>query len=189
MQVHRDIEGELVNRIVHHPEVRPWVLSDKQDLDFRMIANDPRVFLLVGEPAIGTIVFSQVVPGVYEAHAAVMPEGRGEWMTQLSEASIRYMFLSTNCIEILTRVMEGHVAAAALARQLDFVPRWSCPAFRFRGKDVPYTVWGLTMMDWFPSSNGGRKTVLEEMIQAGQVEKAKSWHARWALLSSNVVVH
>jgi hypothetical protein len=186
--IHRDPTGDTLNRIVNHPEVRPWLMSEDQELDFRLLANDPRIFLLVGDPPIGSIVFGQVVTGVYEAHAAVLPEGRGVWMTQLSEAAIRYMFTATDCIEILTRVLQGHVAAVALARYLGFVERWRCPAFRFRGRDVPYGVWGLTMMDWFPADDDGRKAALQEMYHAGQGEKAKSWYARWTHLSRNTMV-
>lgn len=188
MLIRRDIEGDTLNRIINHPEVRPWVMSEHQNLDFRILARDPRIFLLVGDPPIGSIVFGQVVTGVYEAHAAVLPQGRGEWMTELSEAAMRYMFMATDCIEILTRVLQGHVAAAALARRLGFVERWGCPEFPFRGRMVPYTVWGITMMDWFPDDEEGRKRAYSEMYHAGQAEKAKVWYARWAALSAKVVV-
>lgn len=187
MKIGRDTTGDLVNRIVAHPEVRPWVLADDQELDFRLLAKDPRVLMLVGEPPVGSIIFVRIVAGVYEAHAASLPQGRGHWMYEMSLDAIRYMFTSTDCIEILTRVMHNYPAAHALARQLEFTERWQCPAFRFRGKDVSYSVWGLTMMEWFPADADQRELILREMYHAGQEQKAKAWHARWAHLSRNVV--
>jgi len=187
MDIYLDRQGDLTNRIVHHPQVREWVMVENVDLDFRELAKDQRIFPIVGDPPIGAIVFGRVVTGVYEAHAAVLPQGRGEWMADLSEAAIRYMFTATDCIEILTRVMQGHIAALALAKKLEFVEHWRCPAFRFKGKDVPFSVWGLSMMDWFPSNDEERVAVLQEMWHAGQQEKAQVWHARWAQLSRNVV--
>jgi hypothetical protein len=187
MLIRRDTEGDTINAIVNHPEVRPWVLREDQNLDFRAIANDPRIFLLVGDPPLGSIIFSQIVTGVYEAHAAVLPQGRGEWTAELSQAAMHYMFTATDCVEILTRVLQGHVAAASLARHLGLIERWACEAFPFRGRMVPYTVWGITMMDWFPDDEEGRKRVFNEMYHAGQVEKAKVWYARWAALSQKLV--
>lgn len=186
MMIHRDLDGDMVNRIISHPEVRPWVLREDQDMDFRAIARDPRIYLLVGEPPVGSIIFAQVTMGVYEAHAAVLPQGRGNWTTDLAQSSIYYMFTATDCIEILTRVLEGHVGAAVLARQLGFRERWRCPAFQFRGKMVPYSVWGTTMMDWWPSNDPDRVRVYNAMYHAGQPEKAKAWHTRWAALSQKV---
>lgn len=151
--------------------------------DFRALAPDPRWHFLIGDPPCGTFICGRLLDGIYEAHAAVVPEGRGPWTVQFGEAAIRYMFTATDAIEILTRVPQGHLGSLTLVRRLGFVLRWTRPSCWFRGRDVPYSVWGLTLFDWWPSEDTAREATLEEMRCADQHEKMVAWHNRYAILS------
>jgi hypothetical protein len=184
MIIHRDTTGAAVNRIWNHPEVRPWIVNGPDhELDLRPAALDPRYWLLVGEPELGSFFCVRFDAGLYEAHAAVLPEGRGEWSLEFGRSAIRAMFTGTDCIEILTRVPQGHPACLALVRNLGFSPRWTRPSCNFRGRNVPCTVWSLTMQEWFPAEDEARKAALAEMCAAGWERKAQCWQKRWALLS------
>jgi hypothetical protein len=184
MLIRRDPEGLVCNAIFNHPEVRPWCISANDEvLDVRPMATDPRGVLMVGEPALGCFACLRVLDGVYEVHAAVLPEGRGEWCLDFGHSAVRHMFTTTDAIEIITRIPQGHIGTLALARRTGFIERWSRPHCRFRGKDVPYSVYSVTMMDWWPSDNAEREAVLAEMQQAGQTVKAQNWYYRWAFLS------
>jgi hypothetical protein len=184
MNLHRDTTGEEANRIVNHPDVRPSFTSvPDKELDFRPLANDPNTLILVGDPPLGTFVFYRIMPGVFEAHGASLPEGRGEWTDRFARHCLYFLFTGTDCIEILTRVPQGHLPTATLVRQLGFTWRWSRPATRFRGKNVPFAVWSLTMMDWFPHEDELRLEVLRDMKTNGPPRKAENWEQRWAFLS------
>jgi hypothetical protein len=184
MLIRRDTQGDTCNAIMNHPAVRPWMISANDEvLDVRPMAQDPRAILMVGEPALGCFACYRVMDGVYEVHAAVLPDGRGEWCLEFGHSAVRHMFTATDAIEIITRIPQGHIGTLALARHTGFVERWSRPHCRFRGKDVPYAVYSVTMMDWFPAGDAERETVLHEMRRAGQQAKAANWYLRWAFLS------
>jgi hypothetical protein len=184
MLIRRDTHGDICNAIINHASVRPWVMSANDDvLDVRALAADPRGVLMLGEPAYGCFACYRVLDGVYEVHAAVLPDGRGEWCLEFGQSAMRHMFTTTDAIEIITMIPQGHVGTLALAKRTGFKERWSRPHCRFRGKDVPYTVYSATMMDWFPADDAEREAVLEEMRQSGQQLKAHNWHYRWAFLS------
>ena len=60
-------------------------------LDLRPMAQDRlRSVLLVGEPAYGCFACYRVLDGVYEVHAAVLPEGRGEWALDFGLSAVRH---------------------------------------------------------------------------------------------------
>lgn len=194
MRIGRDTDGRAVNRIVNHAAVRPWMVGtpagdNGEPLDLAPLARDPRHRLLIGEPeAYGAFMCVQLLDGVYEAHAAVMPEGRGQWTLEFAEAALHHLFTATDAVEILTRVPQGHLASLTLVRRLGFACRWSRPSCRFRGRDVPYTVWSLVMQDWFPADDASRETVLQDMLRAGCSRKAAVWHNRFAFLSREALI-
>jgi hypothetical protein len=184
MLIRRDTTGDICNAIINHAAVRPGMISANDDvLDVRPLAHDPRGVLLIGEPAFGCFLCYRVLDGVYEVHAGVLPGGRGPWCLEFGLSSVRHMFTSTDAIEILTRIPQGHIGTVALAKRTGFRERWSRPHCRFRGQDVPYTVWSVVMQDWMPTEDAEREAVLEEMRRSGQELKAHNWQYRWAFLS------
>ena len=183
MMVRRDTEGDLTNAIVNHPQVLPTFTDSPVPIDMRPIAKDPHTIILVGAPPLGCFLFMQIVLGVYEAHGAVMPEGRGEWSRELAESCVRTIFTATDCIEIMTRIPQGHTGTLALVRHLGFEERWRRPEILFRGKKVPFSVWSLTMQQWFPSDEAEQRIVLRDMEEGGPPGKAANWRARWERLS------
>lgn len=184
MIIRRDPMGDICNAIVNHPTVRPGMISANDEvLDLRPLAHDPRGVLLLGEPAFGCFLCYRVLDGVYEVHAGILPEGRGPWCLEFGLSSVRHMFTTTDAIEIITRIPQGHIGTLALAKRTGFKERWQRPHCRFRGQDVPYGVWSVSMLDWFPADDAERESVLEEMLRAGQTVKAQNWHTRWAFIS------
>lgn len=183
MMIRRDIDGDLTNSIVNHPEVLPTFTDRVGTIDMRPLAKDPGTIILVGTPPIGAFIFMQIIMGVYEAHGAVMPDGRGAWARELAEDAVRTIFSFTDCIEIMTRIPQGHMATMSLVKHLKFVRRWDRPEIKFRGQLVPFSVWSLTMQDWFPSDPEKQTEVIEAMRKGGPAGKGDNWHARWARLS------
>jgi hypothetical protein len=185
MRIIRDTNGELTNWVFNHVEVRPWVDDGNQPLDFRPLARDPSNWALTGgEPQIlGAIPCVPIETGVFEFHMAVLKAGRGEWALDFALSATWFMFVHTHAIELLTRIPEPHKASSHLAMQAGFQPRWGRPSVRFRGRDVPYMVWGLSMMEWMPANEQQHFEIIEAMVAAGNKDKATGWMARWNFLS------
>ena len=176
-------DGTVLNTIVNHPDVLS-TFTDAQHLDMRPLAQDPHSIVLCGDPPeVGAFLFFCIVNGVGESHGAVLPEGRGPWAKDLAENCIYEMFTTTDCVEIMTRVPEGHVATSALVRGLGFKKRWERPEIKFRGKLVPFSVWSLVMQDWWPADYDTQKLILKDMHEEGPPGKAANWYSRWAHLS------
>ena len=181
MKVFRDTSGDYATRIINDPEV------DQGPLDLRPIADHPCVYALVGAPPIGTHICLKILDGIYEFHSAVLPRGRGEWMADFTGSSIEFMFVQTDCIELITAIPKGNLAATALARRFGFFPRWRCGPLRYKDQMIPFVVWSLTQMEWMPSGRRDYDLIVEEMQQAGQSAKAVSWQARRDFVSRSWV--
>lgn len=207
MNIERATSADRINAILNHPAVRPDV-ADVADgtLDITDKVVGTENVCLVGEH--GAFFVFKFFPGTWECHTAILPDGRGAWARQFATAGAHYMFTATDCVEILTRVPEGHVAAAALTRSMGFRVQFSTPPeCLFRGKRVPCTVYALTLQDWAMSASeidGARfhewlnqqvtvgqphdpdpdhnriVSIALDMIKAGQVAKGVIFYNRYA---------
>lgn len=182
MTIERSTDAARINAILNHPDVRPWVVSsDDAALDVTAAAANPRDHFLLGEH--GVFLCFWLMDGLYEAHAAVLMEGRGEWTRDFGANALIHMFTQTDAVELLTRVPQGHPACLALVKLLGFSMRWERPLCRFRGREVPYSVWSLTMQDWMSGVPRLHQLAISQMQRSGLESKARAWHNRWALLS------
>jgi hypothetical protein len=119
---------DLVNSIVNHPEVFPWVsLPGQESVDSSVLINDDRNIVLEAEG--GCFIFVHQEPGLYEVHSQFLPEYRGKNVFEASQEALKWMFLGTpECIEIQTRIPPsnpGHKLPESLGFKLDFQrPSW-----------------------------------------------------------------
>lgn len=207
MNIERATSAERINAILNHPDVRPWVADVAEGkLDVSAQVADVGNVCLVGEH--GAFFCFKFFPGTYEVHTQILPEGRGKWARDFAVAGAHYMFTETDCVEILTRVPEGHVSAAALSRAMGFRVQFSTPPeCLFRGKRVPCTIYALTLQDWSLSVSEEQGAAFHEwlnqqvtvgqphdpdpdhnrivsialdMIKGGQVMKGVIWYNRHA---------
>lgn len=174
-----------------------------------MIA-DPQHVVLTGE--YGGCTFVKHYPGMFEAHTAVLPEGRGEWTLAFGREALAWMFCRTDAVEIMTKCPHGNLAASAGARAsgavCDFTTR---PLWPLGGKTVPIDVYAVRIQDWIKRADEmiaeGRHVheFLREhgvpvdheddddhdryvgatwsMIRHGQVSKALFFYYRWAAMA------
>lgn len=124
LSVCREYAAERINAIVNHPDVRPWVgYAELGPIDLtQTIANPDNIFLMA-EGGGFICVFQE--PGIWEVHSQFLPEHRGENALKSAQDGMRYMFTRTPCVELRTKVPEGNVAAAALARKMGFVHQFT----------------------------------------------------------------
>lgn len=152
--IQREFDATRLNAVVNHPAVHPWVsLPGQGELDLTPAASDPRNVLLMTEG--GGLLFVQHEPGVYEVHTQFVPEVRGRAALKATREAVHWMFTRTDCMEILTKVPQGNVAAEALTRALggvlDFERKdaWQTPLGL---RSVKY--YGLRYADWVKSAGG-----------------------------------
>lgn len=150
----RTTDAEQINAILNHPAVRPDVAEPKDGaLDIAERAAQPGNVCLVGEH--GAFVVLRYDAGIYEVHTAILPSGRGEWAKAFAEEGAKFMFTHTDCVDLLTRVPQGHIAAKALTEMNGFRHQFTTPADTlFRGRLVPCHVYYLTLQEWATRAPG-----------------------------------
>lgn len=145
--VARTFDAALINRVLNHPEVFPWVAAPGiERFDFSEVAKDPANYVLVNE--YGGFVFVPKGEGRYEVHTQFIPEGRRGALRAAREAAA-FMFEGTDCTEILTYVPEGNRGAKRLTELMhfEFLGRdgfWTYPD----GRQVPIDWYLLTKEAW-----------------------------------------
>ena len=74
--IERQASADAVNRIINDPSIHPWVCGpDNRKLDLTQQILDGSYIALLGEH--GGFLFWKLKDGIYDAHSAVLPDGRG----------------------------------------------------------------------------------------------------------------
>lgn len=135
----RTLDGRFLTEVANHPEVRPH-LKGSGELDLMTLISDPANIALQFE---GGGWFLQNMGGcVYEVHSMFLPEVRGAKVKKNLVEALRYVFIETDCVKIVTRLPKGNVAARALAKITGFRP-WFVSGDEFVQ---------LSIEDWIHSS-------------------------------------
>jgi len=78
MRLQRTDDAGWVNRVVNHPDVRPFVgAPEAGDLDLSALAERPEHWFLLGDH--GGFALLWTAPRTYEVHTFIFRSGRGEW--------------------------------------------------------------------------------------------------------------
>ena len=138
-------DATFLNTVANHPDVRPWLLAEDgpAPLDFKDVIENPDNVSLVTET--GGFVFMRHEDGIYEVHSLFIPEGRGTHTITAMRQAAQYMFVETDCMELLTKVPVNNTAAKGLARLAGFTHRFDLP-LTSHGLEVAYL--GLTLDRW-----------------------------------------
>ncbi len=152
VRVWRETEASGINIILNHPEVRPWIADLAEgEIDLSMLVADQNNYLLMGEH--GAFFLRLIMEGTYEAHAQVLPAGRGRWARNFTAAGLDWMFGRSNAWEIVARVPGGHIASQALVQGMGFRKEFVSPVpCRFRERQVPATSWRISIHEWVSRS-------------------------------------
>jgi len=151
MRVERQFSADRINTLVNDPRIRPWVAAGTEQLDLTAQLKRPGNILLMG--AHGGVMFLRLMPGIYEAHTVVEPSARGRWTDELTEAVVEWMFLRTDCYEILTRVPQGHIGAKAAAERRGLKYEFTRPReCTFLGEVKDVHIHSMRIQDWIPQA-------------------------------------
>ncbi len=210
-------DAAFFNRVLNHPAVRPDVADlGEGALDVSALVAQNSTTLLTGEHG-GCILF-RYYQGCHEVHTAVLPSGRGKWALELAKTVLHHMFTATDCVEVITRIPQGHIAAKALAEAVGFRHHFTTPPeCLFRGERVPCHIYMLTLQDWAMAAPGLEERgaqfhawlnrqvsegtphaddpahnrvvgVALDMLTAGNVSKAIVWYNRWSIAARHTLV-
>lgn len=146
--IERQLSASNVNRIVNDPSVLPWVCGPVEgQLDLTEAIESGNYIALFGEH--GGFLFWKVADGIYDAHSAVLPGGRGKWALSAAHQALAWMFDEHDALEIMMTVPKGNMAVRALVRSIKAKPLGKIENGWFiGGKPVDADIYSLTKADW-----------------------------------------
>lgn len=146
--IERQISAEKINLIANDPSVYPWIAGPFEgELDFTETIAGDRVIALFGE--YGGFIFYRIAEGIYDAHSAVLPAGRGKWAVRTAREALAWMFDKEDAQEVMMAVPHGNVAVRALVRILKANFRGTIEDGWWReGHPINSDIYSLTKSDW-----------------------------------------
>lgn len=141
------MNAAFLNGIANDPAVRPS-LGGVGQLDMTAILREPHNYGLVTDQ--GGFVVIKTGPRVYECHSIFPEEARGIHTQEAMVAGLRYMFVNTDCLEVVTKVPDGNLAALGGCRAMGFIRSfvldkgWPLPD----GSMGPVFVYSLPIAKW-----------------------------------------
>lgn len=124
----RTMDATRLNEIANEPTVRPW-LGGSEALDLTNIVENPANYCFLTDEQDGAYVLHNLHPGLYEAHTLALPSARGRPMLRCMRDGFATMFLTTDAIEIVTKVPDGNEAASRWADTAGFRETFRREAF------------------------------------------------------------
>lgn len=146
--IERLFSAERVNDIVNHPSIYPWICGPVAGaIDLSESIASGKYTVLMGEH--GGFLFWNLGGGIFDAHSAVLPNGRGPWAVLAAQRALQWMFEKEGALEILMAVPKGNVAVRALVRVLKAKYRGTIEDGWWRdGRSIPSDIFSMTKTDF-----------------------------------------
>ena len=119
--VRRTADATALNVIANHPDVRPLIGGDGP-VDLAALVADPANIALVSDD--GGFVCVHHGAGRYEVHSLFAPTRTRQSAVYAMRDALSYMFTSTPCVELITKVPLDNVAAKGLTQLAGFTQRF-----------------------------------------------------------------
>lgn len=148
MILKRETDATFINAIANHASVREHMLG-KGLIDYTPVIKNTANVVLTGP--MGGMVFHQLVPGFFEIHTQVLPEGRGAWALEMAQSALLWIFTRTVASEVMTRVPDGNLPARDLTRRCGGVLEQKA-FIELDGEQVGWSIYRMTIQDWLKTS-------------------------------------
>lgn len=197
----RSFDPDFINSVLNDPSVRDQ--SEIKGLgDVTDIVSDVNNVLLTNE--FGGFIYIKKQLGVYEVHTQFLEAGRGVKALKAAIDSVRYMFIHTDCMRILSNARPENTGACQLAERV----------LGQKGFNGTYNYYSLEYMEWVETDRIVKKrgeffhTLVEEstnhdeddihdyhvgaaimLCEAGNALKAQQVYNYWAIASGYELVN
>lgn len=204
-------DAGFANEVCNGPDVFPLIAFDGTErIDLSpLVACDGNVLLTTDK---GSFLFVRQEMGVYHLHTFFRKDGRGRHALLAAHEAARHMFLTTDCVEILTIAPDDNPLALP-PRHMGFVQDFRRDGVYMRGGvSVGASFWALRWPEWIrrqawlqdkgrwfhdrldaqferddphddDDEHDKRVGACVAMVQAGQFEKACLLYNRWAMFA------
>lgn len=144
--IHRSRDVAFFNAVANDPAVRPFMGGEDgpNGLDLAPLIENPAVVTL--RAAHGGWIYVPILAGAYELHTLFLPEGRGRPHLRAAVEGFRFMFVETDCLEILTKCPDDNGAARWASSHLGFRERFRRDDAWAPGVGVSYRAFSVD--DW-----------------------------------------
>ena len=89
--IRRIFDSSLLNEVINHPDIFPFVMVEDWDaVDMSIFFDSPNNICLMSEG--GGFVAAYVDEGIYEVHSLFLPNYRGSYAIRMAKEGIAYMF-------------------------------------------------------------------------------------------------
>ena len=205
----RSFDPAPFNAIANDTATRPW-LGGSGPLDLSQVVRDVRNFCFLTEGEHGAYVYAKLADGLYAAHTLASPPARGRPMLTLMRETLRFLFVATDAVEVVTTVPDPNTAASKWAEIAGFRETFRREAcMDLCGQIVAASFRHLTYDAWVLSDPANRKAgerfhtflaehgaevdhaddlvhdawagATYEAVTEGNVVKAVDLYNRWAL--------
>jgi hypothetical protein len=155
LTVEREFTAERINPILNDPSVLPWVAMPGQtDLDLTALVSDKHNVLLMAKEG-GGFFFHHLEAGVYEVHSFFLPLARGGTAIKAWYDAMEWMFLRTNCMELLTKVPIDNHAADKFAQRVGAILEFEREkAWPTKDGLIPVKYYAFRYPEWVRSAQG-----------------------------------
>lgn len=140
----RSFNADFINSVLMDESVREGAEIKGED-SYTAIVADPTNVLLENE--YGGFVYVWVAPLTYEVHTQFLPDGRGPKVYHAAIDSLRYMFIHTDCMRVISRANVNNVGACRLADK----------ALNYKGVTGEYNYYSLHYMDWVETDKRNKR--------------------------------
>lgn len=141
MNLHVSTDAAFLHNVWHDPDVLGKVSFGHEMPDAgAVLAMEGTVFLANDH---GGFLYTQKEPGVYEVHTQFKRSGRGPDLLGLAEESLRWMFVKTPCVAVLTFVEVDNAPARKLALNAGMREVAEASLYDRKGK-----MYVLTVKEW-----------------------------------------
>lgn len=129
---------ELINAVVNHPDVRPFVGPGDDMLDLAPLVARPENWFLLGEYGGFGLIWS--APRVHEIHTFILPAGRGRWAKDAAQELIAFAHKNDD-IMVWTKVPPDQKNVELFTRAAGLKPT----GMEVETFDLPYKIYALEL--------------------------------------------
>jgi len=186
----RSFNAKFMNEVINHPSVRDGAQA-KAGSDLSQLVLNRKNVLLQNDH--GGFVIIEKMPGIYEWHTQFLPKGRGQQVREAVKEALRYMYIKTGCMKIITTA--NTPASIKLAKEF----------LTEKGETNGVKYFSGTYEDWVINDEEVKKEgkSFHEMVgdntdhgdddihigsaclmtKAGNIDKAQILYNQWAIMS------